>query len=231
MMRTFTLAAAVAVLATAGTAAYVASPAFARMGEGADHAMPDRNATITSATSTWADAKAKADKAWTRLDVNGDGKLDQADRDAKMVAMFDRIDANHDGTISKDEFLAHHRTMMGGARGGSGMMGHGPGAMLAMADTNHDGTITRAEYDASVKAMFDKADANHDGKVTREERRAAFMQMHRRDGESMPKMDHGEMDHGGMSQGGMSQGGMSQGGHGRGLGGDGTLPPPPADDQ
>lgn len=230
-MRKFTLAATAAILATAGTAAYVASPAYAQMD---GHKGWDRNATIT-----WADAKAKADAAWTRLDVNGDGKLDQADRDAKVGQMFDRIDTNHDGAISRDEFIAHHKGMMdhgrmdrgkpgempppppgegpmagkghGWRHGGPGGMGpdHGAMAMLKMADANNDGAVSRAEYDASVKAMFDKADANHDGKVTPEERRAAMMQMHGRMG---------------------GPGGQMNGGMGRGLGGDMMPPPPPGDD-
>ncbi|KAJ8135407.1 hypothetical protein OY671_011380, partial [Metschnikowia pulcherrima] len=37
---------------------------------------------------TWAEAKAKADEMWAKLDVNKDGKLDQADRDAKVMQKF-----------------------------------------------------------------------------------------------------------------------------------------------
>lgn len=168
-------------------------------------------------TVAWADAKAKADEKWTRLDVNKDGKLDQADRDAKFAQKFDEIDTNKDSAISRDEFTAHHRDMMdhkGAAPGGAGMAGEGHGMhgmrghhgrgmrghgdmmaggmmgggkMAAMADTNKDGSVTRAEYDAGVKAHFDKADANKDGKITPEERRAAFkaMRMHGRDGGPM----------------------------------------------
>ena len=202
-MKKSTLAAAAAIVATAGTALYTAVPALAQMQADAPTRGPG---AMMTTTMTWADAKAKADAAWTRLDVNGDGKLDSADRDAKMGKMFDNIDTNHDGSISRDEFMAHHRGMMdhddkpGGPppppmadgkadgagkgwhkRGMGGGMGGAMG-MLRMADTNNDGVVTRAEYDASVKAMFDKADTNHDGKVTPEERRAAFMSMHGRRG-------------------------------------------------
>ncbi|MEO0030706.1 MAG: hypothetical protein RIS94_464 [Pseudomonadota bacterium] len=209
-MRKFTLAAAASALALAGTAAYFVTPALAQM----DMSGKDR-------TITWTDAKAKADEAWTRLDVNKDGKLDQADRDAKMVEMFDKIDTNHDGAISRDEFLAHHRAMMmnhdkdghpgpdgrppmagmdheghdghEGHGGPGGMMDRGPMHLLEMADANKDGTVTRAEYDAAVKAHFDAADTNHDGKITPEERRAAFGKMRARDGESMHPPMGGQM--------------------------------------
>ncbi|RQW45247.1 EF-hand domain-containing protein [Novosphingobium sp. LASN5T] len=147
---------------------------------------------------TWAEAKAKADEMWAKLDVNKDGKLDQADRDAKVLQKFDAIDTNHDGSISRDEFLAHHNAMHGpradgpgagpeeghrwhrGGRGGpegrgpGGLGAGGPGMMvLRMADANKDGVVTKAEYDAAVKAHFDRVDTNHDGKISKEERKAA----------------------------------------------------------
>ena len=204
-MKKFTLAASAAALALAATALYAAVPAAQADGDG---------------VVTWAQAKAKADDMWSRLDVNKDGKLDQADRDAALLQKFDAIDTNHDGAISKDEFVAHHRAMMpqpgqmpmpgmhhddmghddmakdgmGGWHGRHGGMGHdmmGPmmGRMMADADTNKDGAISRGEYDAAVKAHFDKVDANHDGKITHDERRAAFEKFR-------PRMRDGETDRG-----------------------------------
>jgi Ca2+-binding EF-hand superfamily protein len=208
-MKKTTLAASAAVLLTASTAAlYAVYPAFAE---------PGRD-PMGDATVTWADAKAKADVMWTKLDVNKDGVLNEADREAKMGEMFDKIDANHDGSISRTEFMEHHKTMMeGGRKGrdgangemppphgmgmGMGMMGPGGHRLHEMAekaDTNHDGTITRAEFDAAAKARFDAADTNHDGKLTAAERRAAWMAM---------RKDHGWRD-------------------GHGMGG-GEMPPPP----
>lgn len=221
-MKKSTLAASAAVLLTASTALYAAYPAFAEPGRD-----PMGNKDVT-----WVDAKAKADMMWSKLDVNKDGVLNEADREAKMAEMFDKIDTNHDGSISKTEFMEHHKTMKeGGWKGGKGrdgapadmpppppgagmdmgrgmMMGRGAHMLHEMAekaDTNHDGTITRAEFDAAAKARFDAADTNHDGKLTAAERRAAWMAMRK--------------EHGGW-------------GHGRGMhrmgGGDmGDMPPPP----
>lgn len=212
-MKKTTLAASAAVLLTAATAFYATYPALAE---------PGRD-PMGDTTVTWAEAKGKTDAMWTRLDVNKDGVLNQADRDAKMGEMFDTIDTNHDGAISKAEFMEHHKKMKeGGWKGrdgapgamppppaaGMGMM-MGPGAhrlheMAEKADTNHDGTITRAEFDAAVKARFDAADSNHDGKLTPAERLAAWKAM---------RGNHGW-----------------RGGHGkhRMHGGDmGDMPPPP----
>lgn len=234
-MKKTTLAASAAVLFTAATALYATYPAFAEPGQG-----PGRD-PMGDATVTWADAKAKADGMWTMLDVNKDGVLNHADREAKMAEMFDMIDTNHDGSISKTEFMEHHKKMMeGGWKGrdgapgtmpppppGAGMGGRmgmmmGPGAhrlheMAEKADTNHDGTITRAEFDAAVKARFDAADTNHDGKLTPQERRAAWMaerKAHSGWGGGPGMGGHGMHHMGGMG-GGMGGGDM------------GDMPPPP----
>ena len=152
---------------------------------------------------TWDAFKAQADAVWARMDVNKDGRIDQADRDARMGQRFDAIDTNHDGMISRAEFLAQHRGPKGGRdqmagpdgstpppavdrgagmdhmRMGHGGMGRGGKAMsliwpvLRQAKRDNGGVLTRAAYDAAVKSAFDKADGNHDGKLTREEIRAA----------------------------------------------------------
>lgn len=61
-------------------------------------------------TETRAEAEARAEAMFARLDVNRDGKLDRADREARRQqmreALFDRLDTNKDGSISKAEFLA-----------------------------------------------------------------------------------------------------------------------------
>ncbi|MCJ2188887.1 EF-hand domain-containing protein [Novosphingobium beihaiensis] len=76
------------------------------------------------------EAQKAAEGMFTRLDFNKDGKIDQADRDARHAqrrgAMFAKIDTNGDGSISKDEFMAAKAP---GPRGpgmkGPGMTGQG----------------------------------------------------------------------------------------------------------
>ncbi|WP_395392178.1 EF-hand domain-containing protein [Novosphingobium sp. BL-8A] len=78
-------------------------------------------------TITRAEAQAAAEAQFTRLDVNKDGKLDQADRDARRAQMreeqFKRLDTNNDGVISKAEFMADRGPEGWGDRGPRG----GPG--------------------------------------------------------------------------------------------------------
>ena len=181
-MRKLTLSIGAAVLATAGVA--VAAPQMA------GHMQADM---------TRAQAQTMAAEHFAKMDANGDGKLDSADRAARQAKVFDRIDADHNGAISRDEFAAMHaqrgergvragRHGMGGAEmPAPGMAGHrmagrhgmhggmgGRGMMLGkMADTNNDGTITQGEFTAAALAHFDKADADHNGTVTSAERKAA----------------------------------------------------------
>ena len=130
---------------------------------------------------TWADAKTKADGMWAKLDVNGDGKLDQADRDAKTAKKFDEVDTNHDGAISRDEFTAHHRGMkgpMGGADmppppppGAESPMAGGPDGPMRGHHGMRGGHGGRDMMGGPMLAMM--ADADRNGTVTRAEYDAA----------------------------------------------------------
>jgi len=141
----------------------------------------------------------RADRLFDRLDANHDGKLDQADREARQKARFDRADANHDGQVSYAEFTvartdAEHarkdRFAQRGERFGQNVrgehrmahnrFGHGRfrgrgGAlgMIQMADADKDGAVTKAEFQARMLQRFDRLDTNHDGTVTRDEAKAA----------------------------------------------------------
>jgi Ca2+-binding EF-hand superfamily protein len=145
---------------------------------------------------TRAAVEQRAGQMFDRLDANHDGKLDQADRDARQKARFDRLDTNHDGQVSYAEFTAaraqfaqarkdrvakaeahrgahgqageHRMAMRGGFRGRGGPM-----AMMRMADADKDGTITKAEFVNAALQRFDRLDANHDGTVTADEAKAA----------------------------------------------------------
>lgn len=130
---------------------------------------------VQRAPVTRAEAQARAEQRFARLDANHDGKLDQADRAARRAAVFDRLDADHNGQISRAEFEAPRARGADGANGpgmhrfhrGSGMMGG------RFAGAGKSGPITQAEFTSAALQRFDRADANHDGTVTAEERRAA----------------------------------------------------------
>ena len=84
-------------------AALIAVPVLAA--PGGDRNMGDAN---KDGVLTRAEAEAHAKAMFVKLDVNKDGKLDQADRAArhaeKRAQMFDRLDVNKDGSISKAEW-------------------------------------------------------------------------------------------------------------------------------
>jgi hypothetical protein len=175
-------------------AALIAVPVLAAPGAG-PKADADANGVLTRA-----EAQAGATQMFAKLDANGDGKLDQADRAARHAAMqakrFEALDANKDGSISKAEWDQHgadraaKRAERGqkhaeagepGQRGGHRMGGrHGPrgghhgmrGGMMMKADTDGDKAISQAEFQTAALARFDAADANKDGQVTAAERQA-----------------------------------------------------------
>lgn len=200
MKKTILAATAAILIAASGAAMYGVIPALAQSG-------PD---PMGDGVVTMAEAKARGDALWTRMDVNKDGTINAADRAAQMTRLFDGFDTNHDGSVTRAEFLENQQAMMDGKPGMDGPlkgmgMRHGGGMMhkmAAIADTNKDQSISRAEFDAAGKAMFEKADANHDGKLTAAERRAGWAGM---------RKQHGQ-----------------RGGHGHDMHGDmGAMPPPP----
>ncbi len=194
MMKKFALAVSIAALGCAGVALAQAPKAG---GPGADR------------TTTRAEALERANSMFERADVNKDGKLDTADREARRTAAFDRIDANKDGMVSRAEFTAMRPGMgrHGGGQGsgqgemrgpggehqgmrGHGMRGgHGRGGMMMMrmADANNDGAVSKAEFTAAAATRFDRADSNRDGQITPAERQAARAAMRERMHEAMQR--------------------------------------------
>lgn len=125
----------------------------------------------------------RAAQMFERMDANADGKLDAADREARVKARFDRVDANGDGALSYEEYTAARgsrgerakRRGPGGERmGRRGMRGQAMGmrGMGRNTDADQDGAITRAEFESALLARFDAADADNDGTVTATERKA-----------------------------------------------------------
>lgn len=231
-MKKLVLGISLAAMAIAGSA-YAAQDATPR-----PRADADGNGTVTRA-----EAQAQATQMFTRMDMNKDGKLDQADRQAHMTAMrsamFDKIDTNKDGQISRAEFDAHHPMRgpgmpgaegpghdMGRMGGERGMGGHGMGGEHAMGGA--EGGPGRG-----MMQMARMADANKDNAISQAEFMAAATQRFDRsdankDGQvtqqernaARAAMRGGMRGHKGHGRGGMNHDGM--------MGHDAPPPPPPA---
>ena len=176
----------------AGLAVGLFSPSLLTMAQTAPAVAP-----VVAPMIGMAEVKAEADRVWDRLDANHDGRLDNADRDTRMLERFAMWDTNHDGVISKDEFLAVAHARKGHARWerpqgldrppaplpGQPMdlrgEGHGrPGVAMVLVGTamrlaRKDGVIARATFDGALKSVFDEIDTNHDGMLGRAELRTA----------------------------------------------------------
>ena len=169
-------------------AALLAIPAIAQNAAPGPGDRPMRMA----AEMTRAQAEQMATAMFTRMDANGDGKLDTADRAAKQQARFQRLDTDGNGQLSPAEFTARperadraergqgQRAERRGHRGGRGMH------MGRMGGANGNEAVTQTDFTARALARFDQADANKDGTVTREERRAARPQRPDRTGGQPP---------------------------------------------
>jgi len=62
--------------------------------------------TLAPAAEPSAKDKAAMEAVFTRVDVNGDGKLsrEEAERLPVIAAMFDKLDTDHDGQLTLAEF-------------------------------------------------------------------------------------------------------------------------------
>lgn len=177
-------------LATAGIAGVAVAQAPAA---GAD--------PLGGKTVTRAEAGTRAADMFAKLDLNRDGKLDQADKAARHGQMFDKLDTDKNGAVSRAEFAAAHQARAGdgeaprdgwkGKRGGRG--GKGGGMMLRMADANKDGAVSREEFLGAHARMFDAADANKDGSLTAAERKAHHAKMRQEMGGKRGHRGHGDM--------------------------------------
>jgi Ca2+-binding EF-hand superfamily protein len=120
--------------------------------------------------------------AWTRLDVDADGRISptEADADAAFGLDFDDMDTDDDGFVSDAEFRAFAR-VDGSMEGGQGAANATAHSMVVTRDlwtrldTDADGRIstTEADADATFDGDFAGFDANADGFVSQDEYRAA----------------------------------------------------------
>ena len=113
-----------------------------------------------------------------KFDANGDGTIDEAEREAAMLAKFAEIDTDGSGALSQEEVTAHQYAKMV----------ERSEEHFAKADANSDGVISVEEFetarhdrrgkfrkhrDGRRKAMLEKFDADGDGEPSESERAAA----------------------------------------------------------
>jgi len=96
----------------------------------------------------------------------------KAEAEARAEMLFNRLDVNHDGAVTQDE-VDQFAKAMDAQTGGDTNITARIARRMAEADADHDGKITLAEAKASADRRFDAADTNHDGTVTPEESEAS----------------------------------------------------------
>ena len=109
-----------------------------------------------------------------QFDANGDGKLDETEREAAKLAKFSEIDTDGSGSLTKSEITAHM----------TAKVAERVDKRFAKGDTNGDGTISVEEFSAAGKnrrgkrgerraEMLEKFDTDRDGQLSETERQAA----------------------------------------------------------
>lgn len=130
-----------------------------------------------------AEMQAQAATRFAEMDVNKDGTLTQADRDAQRAAKqaerFAAADANKDGMLSLAEFSAmrapgaERRRGSGPEAGPRGPKGGRYGGRDGMPGGALGGSMTKAQFEAASMARFDRMDSNKDGTLDNSELAAA----------------------------------------------------------
>ena len=103
----------------------------------------------------------KSPRAFSKADVDANGKVTAAELTPRAEKRFDRVDTDRNGAVSTVEIDAALQKAMERRRDG----------ILADLDTNRDGQVSRTELDASVDRLIAAADADRDGGVTLDEAR------------------------------------------------------------
>lgn len=166
-----------------GAIAALSIPAVAQMTDRQERAEPMTRAQIEARIKQRFDrADTNRDGAVTRDEI---AERREARREDRRDRAFARMDADGNGSISRAEFDdAGERRAERRAERGAKRMGkhHGrrhamAGMMWGRADANDDGRITLSEALARPLERFDRADSNRDGTLTLEERRDAREKM------------------------------------------------------
>ena len=143
-----------------------------------------------------------------RIDTNGDGQIDDAEREAARAAfrakMLERFDTNHDGQIDDAERAAAReaREGQGGRRGHRGHRGRRGRAMRAIGhqlmlerfDADHSGRLDATECQAVKAEALARFDQDGDGRLERGERRAMGQQLRERMRQKLDTNGDGQID-------------------------------------
>lgn len=106
-----------------------------------------------------------ADIAFSRLDTNGDGKLDAAELRQARAQRFERLDINGDGFITAAEQAEAGNQMFRKAEAIEGAMA----IRFEALDTDGNGKLTRDEFMSAPGAGAVRMDKDGDGMVSKEE--------------------------------------------------------------
>jgi len=127
--------------------------------------------------------RARREKVFARIDMNGDGYIDAAEREASLKRWFARRDLDGDGRLSYSEIEAARKRWLAWrgtgpapkqqARGidtqAKPQQKPGQRRGIARYDRNADGAVSFAELSAARAGRMEAMDRNRDGRVSYDE--------------------------------------------------------------
>ncbi|MDK3016159.1 EF-hand domain-containing protein [Pseudodonghicola flavimaris] len=115
---------------------------------------------LTPLAAPPAQAQARAQQAFARIDANGDGQISQEEFLALRRQMFAAMDADGNGQLTKAEIESARARQANGRTPRSNQ--------IWKQDSNGDGVLTLSEYTAQTRG-FAYADSNSDGVLSQQE--------------------------------------------------------------
>ena len=106
-----------------------------------------------------AQAGGHGERMFQRADIDGDGRITEAESETLRKTRFRMLDANADGAVTMQEIREQRQRMR------DGHMKDRFGKL----DANGNGTVEKSEYDAMADRRFERMDADKDGVLTLDE--------------------------------------------------------------
>ena len=108
----------------------------------------------------------------SRVDVDGDRRISLSEMQAAHAQRFVRLDVNRDGRLTQAERQAGRQAIRAER---TGRRAERQAAMFSRRDTDRDGALSAAEAPKRLAERFAQVDVNRDGRLTAQELQAGRM--------------------------------------------------------
>ena len=122
--------------------------------------------TLTASPALALNPEQGADREFTMMDTDRDGKVSADEHASGARTMFGKMDTNKDGQVTAQEMTASHAAVTGQAAKPSDMSS---AEKIKVVDADGDGRLTAEEHARGSDSMFGQMDGDKDGFLSRDE--------------------------------------------------------------